>query len=238
MTFDVKRLFLWLTAANLALVGVYLAGGWLRLPWAVQRAFDLNAEATLAAWYNGALLLLGGVTLGLAGRSIAHDDRWLGRLLFVTAAGLVFLSADEVAVLHEQVTKSLRHVEALPRFSGDHGIWIPLYAGAGITFAAITWPLWMRLRRLARAATTLFAAGVVTLAAAVVLEVMSYGEAREPANWASYRLLIAAEESLEMLGATLLLVAALQLLAAVSRNPSASGTKRSPARAAGAPRPR
>jgi hypothetical protein len=39
---------------------------------------------------------------------------------------------DEHLELHESITKAMVHLDWMPRFSGDHGIWVFFYLGAGL----------------------------------------------------------------------------------------------------------
>lgn len=212
MICNVRRMFPWLATVNLLFIALYLTASWVRLPWPIQRLADLDAEATLPAWYGGSMLLLTGVALAFAGRTLRDTDAWVGRLLAVTAIAFVFLSADEVAGIHEQLTRSFSEFDWLPRFSGEHGLWIPIYAAVGCAFLVATLPLWRRLAALAPGGIPLLALGFALLAAAVVVEAASYGTLRDPANVRWYRLAVAGEEGLELFGATFAMLGATRVL--------------------------
>lgn len=212
----IKRLALSLLAADGALVAIYLlhiASG--EMSWLLRTFFDLNGEGTIPAWYTSAQLLLAGALLVYAGCSDRSDPGVASWFVVLLGAGLCFLSADEVVGIHETITVVLRDVEALPRFSGDHGIWIPIYLLAGVAFVAATLPQWRRLARADRPATLWLVGGILLLLlGAVGLEIIGYGDLRQPEYRRLYTLLIAAEEGLEMTGASAILVGAALLSSA------------------------
>ncbi len=216
---DLRHLRNGLIAATCFFVVVYLLDGWLHQPIGVIHAlFDLNAESTFPAWYTSSQLLLAGVLYLLAanhsrlGTNIAS---W--RLLLLFGLLLVFLSADEAAQIHERVTSVLRPFESLPRFSGGHGMWIPVYLSGGVLLLLLTGRFWKELWRYERRGTGLCALGAVLfLAGAVGLEALSYGDLREEAYRYLYLLEIAAEEGLEMFGATAILLGSFRIFHAFS----------------------
>lgn len=150
---------------------------------------------------------------------LRFDPRQYGRaypaaktFFLLVSAGFAFLSLDEAAGIHESITRSFRDIESLPRFSGDHGIWIPLYLGAGGLFAAATARYWLRLWRIERPGMMLFGAGVLLfLCGGVVIEAASYEELRGLVNRDTYLWTVALEEFLEMCGASFMVAAALQV---------------------------
>lgn len=212
MPFALPRFGVTLALVNLALASLYIVDQVLGSPsLAVRRVLNLDGEATIPAWYTSSLLLLAAAGLLSAGRM-----RLAGappRMFFVLfASALIFLSADEVVALHEQMRNSLRGFEALPRFSGDHGIWIPFYITAGVAFIGITYKGWRDLWRTQRRAAGYLASGLALLAAGGIgLEIVSYGDLRTPQARELYVVFVVLEELLEMFGATALLVGARSL---------------------------
>jgi hypothetical protein len=129
-------------------------------------------------------------------------------------AGFCFLSMDEAAGIHEKIGTVFGSIEALPRFSGDHGVWIPIYLTAGGVVVGVTARHWITLARSHRKGTFWLAGGAcVFVFGAVVLEIVGYGSLREIENRRLYTLLVAAEEGMELLGATAMLVGSVTIAA-------------------------
>lgn len=209
-----------LVGVDVSLALVYLAESLLGSPsWTLHLLVDLDAEGTLAAWYTSAQLLLAGTLFLLLAASPGEArPQPLGEgvgaagFLGLVGAALLFLSLDETASLHELMSLALRRFEALPRFTGDHGLWVPFLLVGGAGLLAATARSWRLLWRNARGGTLLMGAGLAAgLLGAVGLEVVSYEVVRPAGAHTAYVLEVAAEEALEMLGATLLLVGSLRV---------------------------
>ena len=65
-----------------------------------SHVFDLDAEATLPAWFSTAMLLVSALLLWMIGTSRDAGDRFAGHWKFL-AAVFLYISADENASLHE-----------------------------------------------------------------------------------------------------------------------------------------
>ncbi len=92
--------------------------------WQLTRAFNLDRESNVPTWFSSGLWALGAWAAWecarLSGRARAR------RLWTVAAVGLLLLSCDEVAMLHENLGNVLRH----------HG-----FAGRMLSFEDIPWPV-------------------------------------------------------------------------------------------------
>lgn len=169
----------------------------------LRRFFDLDAESTIPAWFSSIQLFAVGMTiaLGLAHpRSITMPAR---RVLAVLAIAFVFLSADESVGVHEQITEVFGDVDALPDFKRGHGVWIPLYLTAGVVFTAVASPSLVRLYRYRPAPVRVIAVGLCLFVVGVVaLEIVSYQHLRDAGRETWYRVEVAGEEFMEMLGVT------------------------------------
>ncbi|MEZ4416353.1 MAG: hypothetical protein R3E10_11465 [Gemmatimonadota bacterium] len=174
--------------------------------------FGLDREANLPTWYSSTQLLLAGVCLLWAGTRANRTEGRPSRLLLLAGATFVFLSADEASSIHESITYVLRRFDELPRFQGDHGMWIPLYGMLGAVGLLAGRPLlgWIA-REHRRAGGYLLAGALSFCGGAVVLEIISYGWLRTHEAARLYSLEVAAEEGLELLGASLLLFGCRQL---------------------------
>ena len=166
--------------------------------------FDLNREGGVAAWWSSMLLMTLAVSIALVARSRRSKGWW-------AAAGIAgLMSLDEAVSLHERLSPlvgDLLEADTLRTFG-----WIVpgVFVGVGLAVAAF------RLTAdLGPPATRWFRAGVVSyLAGAIAFEVVGavlfdrFGEDAIP-----YRLSVIAEEGLEMLGAVIMVVAALTAVA-------------------------
>ena len=104
-----------------------------------------------------------------------------------------------------------RHIEYLPRFSGNHGVWISLYALAGIAFFTIVAKPSLRLWQSGNSGIAILFIGIaVFVSGAVLVEIASYGELREIANRRSYLIHVAFEETIELVGISIILVGAVK----------------------------
>ena len=169
----------------------------------VRRLFDLDAEATLPAYYSGAQLLVIAITFATVGTRFSGRRRCE---LNVAAIALVLASLDEVVSLHENV-----------------GIWLNNLADSGAPFGhrwwvipgfvvalALAWVLRHVLQSLGRRSARLVVLGTgVFFFGALGLEAIS---SRFDLRSLGYMTEVAFEESAEMIGATIVLYAVLLVL--------------------------
>ena len=199
------RLFLFLVCCEIAFVALYAVDQLLGSPiWTIQRLVDLDHEQNIPTWFSVIQLFFIGllITLKAFRRQPGRDPS--RPLLLLAAGAFVFLSLDEAASIHESVTQALLHIEQLPRFEGDHGMWIPIYGGLILLALAIGLP-GIRLMWAHHRAALLVAGGGagVFVFGAVGLEIISY-QYLTPGT-PMYALEVGVEEFLEMLGASLML---------------------------------
>jgi hypothetical protein len=173
-----QRLALQLAAAILVLG---LLGG-LQYVGAPLGAFNLDAEFTVPAFFS-TLLLLAAAALALGLASATYEGGRMVAALWVLAGTFAFMSADEVAVMHENWDDW---------FGLDN--WIVGY----FPIAAVAVVAWLVLLRRIRAevARRLWLAGAGAWIAAAILELPTQagGQIR------LYGLLMVSEELLEMAG--------------------------------------
>lgn len=119
------------TTAGLGLLGVAPGDGG-----RLARAADLRIESNVATWFSSVLILVLATSFALLGwaplvRARMHVAiTWFYRM---AALGCLYLSADEVGMLHEQAGTKLAHAAGLVDAGGDglfrYGIrWVVLYA--------------------------------------------------------------------------------------------------------------
>ena len=199
------RAILWaLLAVNAMLVCGYLLLQYFPVSSrALTRWFDLSAEASIAPWYNGAILLVAGLLALLRGlhlRSVARASHWQAYLLL--AGGLVFLSADEVAQIHETLSGTMHRrvgVETgrLAKVQAWDIVTFLIYATAGLALFALLYRDVIALLREIRGRAALIAGGMTFVIGAVLIDQL---HVRLP-NF----MRVAIEDGMELTGAVLML---------------------------------
>jgi hypothetical protein len=157
-------------------------------------------------WFSVVLLVGAAFAASAAGVVLMPRSRRAGRFLVALGAGLLVLSLDEVAGLHERLQGLGEH---LTGGRGPHFAWVvPGAALAGLATVGVL----LGARALERGVRHRLAAGLtVFLAGALGLEWLS-GVALTGSSHAVYLLVTSAEELLEMLGAVLVLRAVLSTI--------------------------
>lgn len=206
------RLAIALFAIDLLLVAAYLVGIFLVVPNPhIFKLINLDGEASLSSWFSASKLLLTGTVFAVAAYS--RSNKSVDTLFLTTCAlAFFFLSADEAASIHEKITMIFKGVQFLPRFSGDHGVWIPIYLLAGGLFVITTRRSWFILWRDRREGTTIFLIGIaVFVFGAVALEIVSYSGLRDISNRNYYLYQVFFEEAFELAGVTTILIGAIRI---------------------------
>lgn len=206
------HLFGALVAFEVVLAVMHFVGP--RLPPPLDRLeiwFDMNREVTIATWFAASQLLVTGILLGSLGAF--RRDRGRPSPAFFVLAGLLFafLSLDEAVAIHERITEfTVRHAW-VPSFRGGHGVWIFVYAVLGAVILALgrrqLAAFWHRYRQPAQ---IMLAGAVLTVAGAVGLEILYY-YLEDGAVTLIDEIQAAAEELLEMIGVSVVLMGVLLL---------------------------
>jgi hypothetical protein len=194
--------------------------------------FGLNGEGNVPSWYSGTQLLLVGLTFfALSLWFFQSDERLapLRKLLIVFGTVFTYLSADEVGQIHERLSALvqswhwLRMVEyrtliALGRKAGrirGGGIWIPVFVVFGAALLWWLWPLIKSALRHWRREFVLMGVGFgILVFGAVVVEAL--GAAIPKTATTARDVQVGIEESFEMVGVSVMLYAAMRVLAAAA----------------------
>ncbi|MBW3568904.1 hypothetical protein KY385_02120 [Candidatus Parcubacteria bacterium] len=177
------------------------------LVYELANRFDLDDESSVPTWFSQILFFLIGVLALLAAyleAKIAPRRLWQ----VIGAVGLIF-SIDEVAGLHEFVLQSL-HVlffkDATPTSSDNAWLLIaPIILLAASVFA---WKMWRLLPR--RTLFLFVAAGSIFLVGAIAVDMLTSVVPRE--SFLNQGMLVAFEETLELLGTVIVVYAIVDFL--------------------------
>lgn len=221
-TRGVAKLLLVLLAIDLALVVAYLlTRTWLNSA-ELTRLFDLDGEGNIPAWFSSVQLFAIAVAFGLAAMNPLHERGGWSGFLAVCGGGFGLLSVDEAAGIHEQVNRVLKRVDWWPHFPSGRGFWIFAYGTAGLGMLALMWrPVVRFFRQHGRDATAIAVGMSVLVGGAFGVETIGYEWVGldGPERWQIAQ--VAAEEFMEMLGATLVFVAVLRFAARSTVNEGA-----------------
>jgi hypothetical protein len=166
--------------------------------------FDLDQERNIPSWYSAALFLFAALLLVAAGNALRdRGRRFSAYLWYLLALVFVFLSLDDVAVLHELAGGDDSPGKTLNRVFGASDLFYFDWVLPAIFFSTavslVATPVLWRMPPGPRALLALGAA--VFLAGALGLETLAGHKARDIGmETMDYHLVTAAEESAEFLG--------------------------------------
>lgn len=179
----------------------------------VHYLFNLDREWNIPALFSAAqLFLVGIVFLSMSN----HEKQQLfpsTKFLIFLGIGFIFLSFDESFSIHERLTLFYRHIDWIPSFKGNHGVWVVPYLTICFIFLLLAYKNFIKLWNNYRQETTIMAFGfIIFLIGAVGLEVISYQFIRGgEASLNIYILEVALEEFMEMIGISIVLYGAILL---------------------------
>lgn len=172
----------------------------------IHRLFDLDKEMNIPTWFSCLQLFLIGILLLFLCRY--HERKKPPTSLFVSLFGLIFifLSLDEFSKIHENVTRILVKVEWIPRFHGNHGIWIFLYLILGMIIVLATFRnISAMFKHYRRESLIIFVGMVIFLFGAVGMEIIGYYLKSKKDLLFLYTAEVGIEEFCEMLGGSIIL---------------------------------
>ncbi len=226
---DIRIFFRSLLLLELAFVVLYGMTLYWDVPITVSQLLSLDGAASVSSWFSAIQLFCVGLLALIQARWSRPNRLLTRRFLLGVGCIFLFLSIDEALEVHERITLVLQQFAWVPRFRGNHGIWIPLYGAIG---AGVMLRIQKRLRKLARAypaaSAYIFGGVAMFLAGAVGLEVVSYQlNLREMPNGWLYSLQVMLEEGMEMAGMTSLFYGAVRvfLVEMISHKPFSRGAR-------------
>jgi hypothetical protein len=175
----------------------------------VVSMFSLSEEKNVPTWYSSSLLLGCAIAAGaIAVRRPSRHRHWWG-----IAVALGYVSLDETAELHENLGG---HLDLGGILYFDWVVWAAVIL---VVLAAIYLPFLRELRSPTRG--RLIAAAVIYVGGALVMELpLGWWTERAGDGTLGYALLDWVEETLELVGASLALVALVEHRQAMPREPA------------------
>ena len=196
-------MFLVLLAGHLAGLWARFSRGWpADTPWISFLGFD--NEANLPTWFSTILFVLAAVLLGVIARWRRREGDPFARHWTALALLFVFLSVDEACTVHERLNDVPALQQALSPSGALYYPWVAVY----LVLAALLALGYARFLRALprRTAAAFLVAGLLYAGGAVGLEMIgaAYDE-RYGRDNLGYAAVSTFEETLEMLGAILLI---------------------------------
>jgi hypothetical protein len=209
-----RQLLTALLACDAVLAAIYFAslhiGGE-----GVHPLFDLDGEGNIPVWFSSIQLFGISLLLALCGPAKLSPLGVPPVVPLLGATVFLFLSMDETSQVHERVGRALRSLDVplLPRVRADRGMWVSVYLLASVPFLALALRYFPALWQACR--TTVIAGmvgcGLIAVGAAGV-ELIADEFFRDYADVRYlYLLSVLAEETLEMLGGSVILYGAFHL---------------------------
>lgn len=212
-------------AGLLTALGVVAAWFAPEAQWKYQ-LFELNTEANVPTWFSA--VQLGFAALIAWWCAVAHRRADLGGVWSwrLVAAALLFVSADEVAQFHEQISYQVRvslDTDGALRFA-----WVIPYGVAVLALAALLWGWWRSLPRTTR--LQLAGAAVAFVVGALGLELIESAYESVRGKDFGLRALTVVEEALEMFAVAAVVGIFLRHLSQIieARGARAAGTPSAP----------
>jgi len=195
-----------LLAIEIAFALVYIAETALGSPsHLLHELMNLDGEDTVPTWFSTVQLsVIGLIFLHFAMNVPALREYRRCFLLFFV--GFVFLSVDENISIHERITYRLHDIDWLPRFQGNHGVWIAVYLVIAAIFILVNLKPMLDLLKQYPRNVRMFAAGsAVFVTGAVFMEIIGYMIVGDGTPGLTYHLEVTLEEFLEMAGASIMM---------------------------------
>lgn len=158
--------------------------------------FDLNDEGNLAAWYASFTLLVCSMLIGLIAFDAIEKRDGYATHWIILGVIFLYLSVDETAVLHERTIRRLR--SALDLGGLLYYSWVIVGIPAILVFALAYLKFFLHLPRTIR--SRFFVAAVMYVGGGLGVEMVEGYYEQLYGYTMTYTLIVAVEESLEMVG--------------------------------------
>lgn len=183
----------------------------------VRSLFDLDSDYSIPCWYSSIKLFLVGCSILIASLNNSYRRYIPSRWLFFWGFVFIFLSMDEVAMIHERLSRIAGKLELDWLLIEGHGAWIILYGVLAFLLFVLFFRYIKRIWKYFPNETIKILAGCLTLVSGgVVVEVISYFFLRSDLTSTSYKISVMIEESLEMAGVSIILCSMMLLSLSIS----------------------
>lgn len=181
-------------------------------PW-----FDLDSDTSIPCWYSSIKLFLVACCIFIASQNNSYKRYLPSSWLFFLGFGFLFLSMDEGAAIHEHLSETARTLKLDWLLIGGHGAWIILYAVLAFPLLLLSLRyLKMMWKYFQNETIKAFIGFVILCSGGVVVEVIGYFFLRSDLTSTSYKISVLIEESLEMVGVSIILYSMMLLSLSLS----------------------
>ena len=224
----INRVVVAALTCELILVSIYwfniATGGHFQM---LNALFDLDSEGNIPAWFSSSQLLC--VAMIFWSCAISKRRGLKPSKLFFTLAGFgaLYASSDETAQIHERITALMgqRYVDWLPSYAAHNFLFVMIAVALLLTVCQFLADDLILLWKNYRAAAMLSILGIaIALTGGLGVETLGYKifQCHTESIW--YKVEVTVEEFMEMLGATIVLVAALKIR--LQKAPASFGLRR------------
>jgi len=172
--------------------------------WQLERTFHLGRETNVPTWFSSLLLILCGIAAARCAQ--LSETKFAGVAWALLSLFMFFLSCDETAALHENLSTAIENrLESDPLSHFKATQWPLRFAPVMIVvFGGFAWSLKKVLAGSRRAALLLISGAALFIGGAMVLEMTTNFLIGDAYAW-HRKAEILLEETMEMLGAVLFL---------------------------------
>jgi len=166
----------------------------------LELLFDLNGEANIPTWYSGAQLLLIAIPAAIRGMQLREEGQSHWKLYILGALACIFLSADEVGMIHETIQNVLRDKLSwkLPNGMPANYVVAPIiYGVVGIALLVLFGKSTIAFLKEPKGRTAIIIGGMMLVGGGAIVDILLPGEASIYEH--------TGEELLELCGASLIL---------------------------------
>ena len=89
--------------------------------------FHLDREKNIPTLFSTVQLFAVGIVFIVISTNDNATRKTLQRFFLLGGLGFIFLSFDEAFSIHESISKNFKAVDWVPRFKGNHGLWVMPY---------------------------------------------------------------------------------------------------------------
>lgn len=204
--FEKNKILRILITINISLLILYLISNYLftATPKVIGHWFDLDSEATIAAWFSSSQLLI--IFFMSLFYSTMTKDESLRRFYLLLSLAFLFFSMDETSAIHEGLTVISKKTSVNSPLPGAHGMWIFIYSEILLIAIFVFRKSVVAFFYEKAGRVTFLAGGIIFVIGGVGLEIIGYFIHPDGASKSvQYIISTCLEESFELFGESLLI---------------------------------